>query len=159
MTATKPDPQSGRIATVQAMLGLLGTGFIGYGLLGLPTQLGPAELVGLLTWMACAVLLHDGVLVPLASLAGFALHRLTFGLASASAAVLRGALMTGALVSALVATMLKAQSVARNTSVLEADYAGNLAWFWLGLASLAAALIYMLERGARRRTSRQNTRP
>ncbi len=43
---------------------------VGYGLLGLPTPLGPPQLLGLLVWLAVAVLLHDGVIVPVSTLAG-----------------------------------------------------------------------------------------
>lgn len=126
-----------------------GVGIIGYGLLGLPTQLGPSQLLGLLTWLAAAVLLHDGVIVPLSTLAGAGLARLGSGLRPVSAAVLRGALMTGAVVTMTTGILLKAQSVSRNTTVLEADYAGHLFWFWTILALAAAAAIYSCERSAR----------
>ncbi len=125
-----------------------------------PTQLGPAQLVGLLTWLAVAVLLHDGVIVPLSTLAGAGLTRLGSGLRPASAAVLRGALMTGAVVTLITGIVLKAQSVARNTTVLEADYAGHLLWFWTILALAAAAAIYACERsGPGTGESQQKTRP
>ena len=56
-----------------------GCGVLGYGLLGLPTQLGPPQLLGLLVWMAVAVLLHDGVIVPASTLAGAGLTRVGSG--------------------------------------------------------------------------------
>ncbi|MEO5778235.1 MULTISPECIES: hypothetical protein [Arthrobacter] len=133
----------------RAALGVAGAGIAGYGLLGLPTQLGPAQLVGLLTWMAVAVLIHDGVMVPLATLAGASLTRVGSQLQRPSAAVLRGALLTGALVTLLAGTLLKAQSVAQSATVLEAHYAVNLAWFWGGLVLVSAAAILVLERRAR----------
>ncbi len=164
-TPTAAKPKSGTsVRAVRIVLGLLGAGIAAYGLLGLPTQLGPAQLLGLLFWLACGVLLHDGILVPLTSLAGAGLNRFTFGLCSASAAVLRGALMVGAMLSLLTGILVRAQSVARNTSVLEMDYPAHLAWLWLALALGAAAVIYLLERRAGRRFtragfSRQKTRP
>ncbi|MCB5281626.1 hypothetical protein QK292_18300 [Arthrobacter sp. AL08] len=135
--------------TVRAGLGMAGLGIIAYGLLGLPTQLGPAQLVGLLTWMAVAVLIHDGVIVPLSTLAGAALTRTGSKLQPASAAVLRGALLTGALVTLVAGILLKAKSVAQSVTVLEADYAMNLVWFWALLALASAAGILILERRAR----------
>lgn len=151
------------VTTGRIVLGLAGAGLIGYGLLGLPTQLGPAQLVGLLTWMALAVLLHDGVIVPLSTLAGAGLTRTGSRLRPVSAAVLRGALMTGAVVSLIAGILLKAQSEARTISALEGNYAGNLFWFWAVLTFVAAAAIYALERTGRTRSgkgdSRQNTRP
>lgn len=151
------------IRAVRIGLGVAGAGLIGYGLLGLPTQLGPAQLLGLLTWLAVAVLLHDGVIVPLSTLAGAGLTRLGSGLRPVSAAVLRGALLTGAVLTLITGILLKAQSEARNTTVLEADYTGHLLWFWTILAIAAAAAIYACERSGRTtpgtRENQQKTRP
>lgn len=142
------------------VLGVAGVALLGYGLLGLPTKLGPPQLLGLLVWLAVAVLLHDGVIVPVSTVAGAGLTRLGSGLRPASAAVLRGALMTGAVVTLIAGLLLKAQSVARNTSALEGDYAANLLWFWAVLAVLAALLVYGMERpGSGRGERRQKTRP
>jgi len=151
------------VTATRIVLGLAGIGLIGYGLLGLPTQLSPSQLVGLLTWMALAVLLHDGVVVPLSTLAGAGLTRTGSRLRPVSAAVLRGALMTGAVVSVIAGILLKAQTESRTISALEGDYAGNLVVFWAVLALGAAAAIFTLERTGRVRSgtrdSRQNVRP
>jgi hypothetical protein len=156
----KPEAKFTRMRLVRIGLGALGAGIAAYGILGLPTQLGVAQLVGLLTWMAVAVLLHDGVVVPLSTLAGAGLTRVGSRLRPVSAAVLRGALMTGAVVTIVAGVLFKAQSEARNTSVLEADYAANLAWFWAVLALVAVVVIYGVERaGAGSGDKRQNTRP
>jgi hypothetical protein len=156
-TATKA------VTAARAVLGVTGAGLVIYGLLGLPTQLGTAQLVGLLIWMACAVLLHDGVVVPLSTVAGAGLTRIGSRLKPASAAILRGALMTGAAVSLITGTLLKAQSEARTISALEGDYAANLLWFWAVLVMAAAAAIYAIEWAghamSKKGDSRQKTRP
>lgn len=138
------------VKTARGALGVAGVSMLIYGLLGLPTQLGPPQLMGLLTWMAVAILIHDGVIVPLSTLAGAGLARAGSKLQPPSLAVLRGALLTGALVTLLAGILLKAQSVAQSTTVLEADYAGNLALFWVALALASAAGIVFLECRARR---------
>lgn len=138
------------VKAARGVLGVIGVAMLAYGLLGLPTQLGPAQLIGLLTWMAVAILIHDGVIVPLSTAAGAGLTRAGSKLQPASAAVLRGALLTGALVTLLAGILLKAQSVAQSTTVLEADYAVNLVGFWVVLAPVSAAAIVVLERRARR---------
>lgn len=137
------------VKAARGALGVTGVTILGYGLLGLPTQLGPSQLIGLLTWMAVAILIHDGVIVPLSTLAGAGLTRAGAKLQPRSAAVLRGALLTGALVTLLAGILLKAQSVAQSATVLEADYAVNLVWFWVVLALSSAAAIVVLERRGR----------
>lgn len=136
-------------------LGLLGVAGIAIGILGLPSQLGPTELLGLLTWLAVAVLLHDGVLVPLSQLVGAGLRRLSFGLRPVSAAVIRVALFIGAILTLLVLPLLKAQQVAKQESVLQGDYLIALLLFWLGLAIAAAGVVMITERRARARGGRQ----
>lgn len=137
------------VKATRITLGVAGAGLIGYGLLGLPTQLGPAQLVGLLTWLASAIVLHDGVVVPLSTLAGAGLTRLSSGMQAASAAIMRTALMTGAVVTLITAILIKAQSEARNTTVLEPPYAEHLLWFWAILAIATSAAIYASERSGR----------
>ncbi|MCB5273311.1 hypothetical protein BJG92_00830 [Arthrobacter sp. SO5] len=139
---------SDSVRVARAVLGAVGVSLLGYGLLGLPTQLGPSQLIGLLTWMAVAVLIHDGVIVPLSTLAGAGLTRAGSTLQPVSAAVLRGTLLTGAVVTLVAAILVKAQSVARGTTVLEADYAASLVWFLAVLAIASAAAIFALERRA-----------
>ena len=138
------------VKAARGALGVAGVAILVYGLLGLPTQLGPSQLIGLLTWMAVAILIHDGVIVPLSTVAGAGLTRAGAKLQPASAAVLRGALLTCALVTLLAGILLKAQSAAQSATVLEADYAGNLVWFWVVLALTSTATIVVLERRARR---------
>ena len=141
---------SNTVKVSRAALGAAGVALLGYGLLGLPTQLGPQQLIGLLTWMAAAVLIHDGVIVPLSTLAGGGLTRAGSKLQPPSAAVLRGTLLTGAIITLIAAILLKAQSVAQGTTVLEANYAASLIWFWTVLAIGSAVTIFALERGVRR---------
>ena len=138
------------VKAARGALGVAGLAILVYGLLGLPTQLGPSQLIGLLTWMAVAIFIHDGVIVPLSTVAGAGLTRAGAKLQPASAAVLRGALLTCALVTLLAGILLKAQSVAQSATVLEADYAVNLVWFWVVLALTSTATIVVLERRDRR---------
>ena len=141
---------SNTVKAARTVLAAAGIALLGYGLLGLPTQLGPEQLIGLLTWMAVAVLIHDGVIVPLSTLAGAGLTRAGSKLQPPSAAVLRGTLLTGAVVTLIAAILVKAQSVARGTTVLEANYAASLVWLWAVLAIGSAATIFALERRVRR---------
>lgn len=158
--AERPAVAGNAVKVWRTVLGAAGVALAGYGLLGLPTQLGAPQLLGLLVWLAVAVFLHDGVIVPVSTLTGAGLTRLGSGLRPASAAVLRGALMTGAVVTVIAGILLKAQAVARNTTALEADYAAHLLWFWVVLSGVTAVLVYRIERsGSGRGERKQKTRP
>ncbi|BAS12397.1 hypothetical protein AHiyo8_07000 [Arthrobacter sp. Hiyo8] len=61
-------------------LGILGLAALGYALFGFLANVPPAQLIGVAAWLAVALLVHDGVLVPLTTLAGGGLSRLTYGL-------------------------------------------------------------------------------
>lgn len=159
-TPSKPAGRGKALRAARILLAAAGLALIGFGLLGLPTQLGPEQLLGLLVWMAVGILIHDGVIVPLTTLAGAGLTRAGARLRPASGAVLRGGLLTGALVTLIAGLLLRAQSVARSTSVLEANYAANLLWFWAALAVVVAGVIYGFERsGKGAGDRRQKTRP
>jgi hypothetical protein len=126
-------------------LGAAGVAGIAFGLLGLPGDLGPPQLIGLLGWLAAAVVLHDGVLVALSTLAGAGLKRFTFGLGTVSQVILRATLLCGAAATLVVVPLLKAQQEVRTLTVDEGPYALALGIFWLALVVLAAAAIAAVE--------------
>ena len=148
--------RSATVKGLRAVLGIAGSGGLGYWPVGLPTQLGPKQLIGLLVWMAVAVLLHDGVIVPLSTLAGARPTRVGSRLDPLSAAVLRGALLLGAVVTLVAVILLKAQPWARGATVLEADYAAHLGWFWAVLALGSTLAIGVLELKAGHRPGRSH---
>ncbi len=159
--ATMNRMQMTRTTAVRLGLGAFGAAGIGYGLLSLPTQLHLAELVGLAAWLAAALLLHDGILVPMTTLTGHWLRRVTPGLTALSQALIRGALLLGAVLTLIVAALLMAQQAAGNppvnATVLHDNYALKLGILWLALVVLTAAAVAAVEHHARR-TRRQITR-
>ncbi len=150
-----------RTTVVRLGLGAVGAVGIACGLLSLPTELHLAELVGLAVWLAVALLLHDGILVPMTTLTGHWLRRLTEGLSTLSQALIRGALLLGAVLTLIVAGLLMAQQAAGNppvnATVLADNYALKLGILWLALVVLTAAAVAAVEHHARR-TKRQITR-
>lgn len=135
-----------RTTALRLGLGGLGLGAIAIGILGLPTQLEVKQLIGLASWLAAALVLHDGMLVPLSHLLGMGLRRFSYGLRPASAAVIRTALLVGAVLTLIGIPLLKAQQVAKNLTVLQDDYTLNLIRCWIGLAVLATAAVLLIER-------------
>ena len=140
-----------RTTAFRLALGGLGLVAIAVGICGLPTQLDLMQIMGLVSWLAAALVLHDGILVPLSHLVGLGLRRLSFGLQPASAAVIRAALLIGSVVTLVCLPLLKAQQVAKNISVLQGDYGFSFFLFWLSLLLLSSGIVLLLERRAARR--------
>lgn len=159
-TATSPGVRLTRL-----ILGAAGVAGIAYGAGELLTHLTLWALVGLLGWLAGAVVLHDGVLVPLTTLAGGGLKRITFGLGTLQQAIIRGALLCGAVMTLIAAPLLKARAVlqpggpasAANRTILDGAYGTHLALLWLGLALVAAVAVAGVGLYGRRKVTK--TRP
>lgn len=134
---------------VRAVLGALGVAALGYALFGFLANVPLGQLTGVVAWLAVALLVHDGVLVPLTTLAGGGLSRLTYGLHPGQQGIVRGALLVGALVTLVVAPLIRAQQVLEpngpgsgaNGTVLQGDYALALGVFWLVLVGAAAVVV------------------
>lgn len=139
-----------RVLVVRVLLGAVGVAVVGVGVIGALGELGPAQLLGLLGWLAAAVALHDGVLVPLTHTLGFPLRRMTRAWQSASAAVLRAGLVVGAVLGLIVLPLLRAQQLAARPSLLGGDYLLALGLVWLGIAAVVAVVVLGIERRARR---------
>ncbi|GAC1368281.1 MAG: hypothetical protein NVS2B15_25310 [Pseudarthrobacter sp.] len=164
-----PPPETAGRGTqwrVRAVLGAAGLAAVGYALFGLLAYVPPAQLVGVAAWLAAALLVHDGVLVPLTTLAGGGLSRLTYGLRPVQQGIVRGALLVGAVVTLVAAPLIRAQQVLQpagpgsgaNDTVLQGEYGQALVLFWLVLlvtavAGVAAAGLYA------RRSNVKKTRP
>lgn len=147
-------PPFSRKHVLRLALGVLGIVGIGIGILGLPTELEVSQLIGLISWLAASLVLHDGILVPLSHLFGFGLRRFSYGLRPESAVVIRTALLIGAVLTLVGLPLLRAQQVAKNVSVLQGDYLLSLILFWAGLILSGAITVFVIERQAQRaRTS------
>ncbi|MET3721882.1 MULTISPECIES: hypothetical protein [unclassified Arthrobacter] len=113
-----------------------------------------------------ALLLHDGALVPVTTLAGAGLSRVTYGLRPAQQGTVRGALLVGSIVTLLAAPLVRAKQVLQpggpgtgvNNTILQDDCAGSLGLIWLLLAATALVAVAAVELYARRSRVR-NTRP
>lgn len=158
--------ERGTLWWVRAALGALGVTALGYALFGFLANVPLAQLIGLAAWLAAALVVHDGVLVPLTTMAGAGLSRLTYGLRPAQQGIVRGALLVGAVVTLLAAPLIRAQQVLQpagpgsgaNDTVLPGEYVQALGIFWLVLAVAAAVAIAAVELYARRSNVRK-TRP
>jgi hypothetical protein len=121
-----------RYVTLRFGLGAAGLGAIGFGAVQLVTDPAVAGWTGVLEWLAAAVVLHDGVLVPavlaVGALLGARLRRR-----------LRWTFVVAGSLTAVALPVLLAPRPAANPSVLPLDYPRNAAVCVLAVAVAAAA--------------------
>ncbi|MEO8222438.1 MAG: hypothetical protein ABI563_16825 [Specibacter sp.] len=142
------------MAAVRISVGVLGAAGAAYGIYSLLTHLTPAALLGLAAWLAVALLLHDGVLVPLVTATGHGLRHVGRNLRPLSCHVIRGSLVLGSVFTLVVAPLMTAQQVAGdpsiNSTALQGDYALALGILWSVLVAVAALSVAGVERYPRR---------
>lgn len=132
---------------LRVLLGAVGVAGVLYGALGLLTH-PRAEPLALGLWLAAAVAVHDGLLVPLTLLAGAALARVVPPRARGH---VQGVLVAGALVAAVTLPLvLRRGTVPAAKALLEQDYATNLALVVAVIAAGGAAAYAVRVRRDRR---------
>lgn len=125
-----------------AALGLAG---LGVGIVSLIQMLRFDQIVNLTIWLACAVALHDGILVPLSTGLASALNRAGTGLSRGSVVLVECGFVVGAVLTLAVAPELYVQSRGPgNPTILTGDYALHLAWVWAVIVVLVAVGTVML---------------
>ena len=122
-------------------------------ILGRPT--GP-RLLGIAVWLACAIVAHDAILVPVLTVVGrlrdAAGRRI--GLQPAAVHIVDAAVAIGGVLTLAVVPELWAQHLGpANPTVLPGDYGPRLLAVWIVLAVLAAAGVVAVTLRARRRAA------
>ena len=140
----------------QTALVVFGIAFLGLGGVVLLMEVNPARYVGILTWFVGALILHDGVAALAVFGVSIAMRRAGTRLPVAVIAILQGALVIAAIVTAIVVPeILKSGLGTANPTILPLDYGLHLVLFYAGLAALTAAAIA----GYRAVARRQKLRP
>jgi len=147
------------VIRVRIILGALGVALLGVGGVFFLTDLTLGEIAGVVLWLAAAVVVHDGMLVPAVTVADRLLRRTARRLPPAIVAIVESGLAVGVLLTAMVVPELVAQARGpRNPTVVPGDYALRLGLLWvaiavtIGLLSLVVGLIvgWRARRSARR---------
>ena len=126
----------------QTALVVFGIAFLGLGGVVLLMEVNPARYVGILTWFVGALILHDGVAALAVFGVSIAMRRAGTRLPVAVIAILQGALVIAAIVTAIVVPeILKSGLGTANPTILPLDYGLNLVLFYAGLAAVTAAAI------------------
>lgn len=121
---------------VQRTLYVLGVAAVAYGAYWLVTALSTRSLIGLAIFVAVGIVLHDGVIAPLAALTGVTVRRLVPQ--RARRPVLIGLIVTGSLLAVAWPMVLRLGADPVNPSFLPRDYTAGLfaaiSVVWVGVA-------------------------
>lgn len=127
--------------TARGILIAVGLGLLGVGAVLLLTEVAPPRWPGVAVWVGAAILLHDGVVAPVVVAFGLGAARVrdrlrlgTRGIAVAQGALLVGAILTAITIPALIASTLGNP----NPTILVGAYGAALAAIWVVLAAVAA---------------------
>lgn len=144
------DPQTARMRSARLVLGASAVLVIAFGALVMLQTVRWTHYLGLVVWLAAAVVLHDGVLVPAVTALRAALLRTARTLPRGTVGVVQGGFVVGMVVSLAVLPEIWAQHLGtRNPSVLPGDYLARLAGVWAVI--VAAALVAVLVPALRNR--------
>ena len=114
------------------------------------TSLTPARLVWLGVWLAGAVIVHDGVLVPLLALARAGLRRMgTTWPPLAVAAIEVGFAVAGTVTLFVLPELWAQHRGSPNPTILQGDYAGRLLLVLTFVAVAVLVVVRVVLRGAR----------
>jgi hypothetical protein len=138
----------------QVALIALGVGLLIVGGVVLLMDVNPARYLGIAAWFAGALIVHDGIAAMVVFGVSIILRRAGRRIPVAVIAILQGALVIAAIVTAVVVPeILKKQIGSANQTILPLDYGLHLVLFYAGLAVVTAVAIgaYLLVARSRRR--------
>ncbi|MGR0219035.1 hypothetical protein [Agromyces sp. ZXT2-6] len=133
-----------------------GLGLAAFGGFLLLTEVAPSRWLGVAVWVGAAILLHDGVVAPVVVAVGLgaAQVRERFGLGDRGVAVAQGALLVGAILTAVAVPALVASTLGNpNPTILVGSYGIALAVIWAVLI-VVAGIALRVSRTAVRRAER-----
>ncbi|WP_353815281.1 hypothetical protein [Agromyces sp. SYSU T00266] len=126
--------RAARIAVIGVGLGLAAFG----GFLVL-TEISPSRWLGIMVWVGAAILLHDGVVAPVVVAVGLGAARVRARVGDRGVAVAQGALVVGAVLTAITVPALVASTLGTpNPTILVGSYGIALAVIWAVLLAVAA---------------------
>ena len=141
--------------TTRVTIAVAGVTLIGVGGVFLVTDLRFGEIVGVIAWLAAAVVLHDAVLVPAVTALDLLLRRAGRRLPPAVVTVVRAGFAVGALLTAMVVPELVAQARGpRNPTVVPGDYLTRLAVLWIVIIVVVVLTAAVIVRRARKSARR-----
>jgi hypothetical protein len=136
---------TGAIRRWQIGLILFGMAFLGLGGIVLLNDVAFSKYPGIIAWFIGAILVHDGIAAMVVFGVSVLMRRTSRVIPLAVIAIVQGALVIAAIVTALVVPEILKQAIgSANPTILPLDYTLNLGLFYAGLAvaTVAALLGY-----------------
>ncbi|BDZ54531.1 hypothetical protein [Agromyces marinus] len=128
-----------RMTKARGILIAGGLALLGIGGLLILTGIAPSRWLGIGVWVAAAILLHDGVLAPIVVAIGLGAERVRDRLGRRGVAVAQGALVVGAVLTAITVPALVASTLGNpNPTILVGSYGIALAVIWAVVVAVAA---------------------
>jgi hypothetical protein len=125
---------------IRIAIAALGVVCIGVGVLALVQTVRPTQWLDIAIWLGAALVLHDGVLVPLETALVLGLKAVGRRLPTSALLVIEGGFALGAILTLVVVPEIHAQQLGpKNTTILQGDYALALAIVWIVIAVVVAA--------------------
>lgn len=108
---------------LRGAVALSGLGMCAFGILQFidRTSPGPQDVIDVLIWLGAAIVLHDGVLVPVVLAVGWLVVKSPFS------AALRGGLLTASCLTLIALPMMLRAGKTANNTVLPMNYVANWA--------------------------------
>jgi hypothetical protein len=126
----------------QAGLIVVGALLLALGGLVLVLDVGPSKFLGIATWFAGAIILHDGILAPIVFGASLLLRRAGKRIPFGALLIVQGAVVVGAITALLVVPQqLKRAIGTANPTILPLDYGVNLVVFTAVLVAVTVLAV------------------
>ena len=141
-------------ATRRWQVGLIALGvlLLGIGGVVLLNDVSPSRYLGIAVWFLGALVIHDGIAAMAVFGVSIVMRRAGRRIPLPVIAIIQGALVVAAIVTALVVPEILKKSIGTaNPTILPLDYGLNLALFYAGLAVATAAsvVVYLVARRRR----------
>jgi len=126
------------VRTARTALVGIGLGLAAFGGFLVLTDIDPSRWLGIVVWVGAAILLHDGVVAPVVVAVGLGAERVRGRVGDRGVAVAQGALVVGAILTAITVPALVASTLGNpNPTILVGSYGVALAVIWAVLLAVA----------------------
>jgi hypothetical protein len=121
---------------------LFGLALLGLGGLVLLQEVNPKRYIGILTWFAGALIIHDGIIAPVVFGTSLIMRKVGSRVPPVVIAIVQGAIVIGGIITLIVVPeILKKWVGTLSTSILPQNYLLNLVLFYGALGAVTVVVL------------------